>query len=425
MIYNLLNYLTFLIPMAVYLYILIFLFGYQFRSDKAKKIFIVIFSAISAVEAAFLFVFKNKDISDLFFEVSLMASASLLPVFFLDVKKKLNLILFGLMYCTTIDYLCVFISSAFGRGDIADKIIYLVICVVVLCSAVIISKKSAINSQRLFPVESISPLLYLVMMISELSMYYDVVFSEQSPLYKSISFGLKIFSGTVIVLGLYYFAANILKLMYKQKETDRMLNAELIHYEEVMKKNDLLRKFRHDYQNNLFSLSVLLNADQFSDAKEYINNLTEKLSETSISFTTGNYLADAILSEKNEIASKKSVAIEFNGKIPAEGIDNLDLCTVLANLLDNAVQGCDGCAPCTINIDSYVNSSSFVMNIRNPVKDNLKSADNSITTTKADNENHGFGLKNVKNVVKKYNGFFEIKCEKNIVQASVGFILNH
>ena len=65
------------------------------------------------------------------------------------------------------------------------------------------------------------------------------------------------------------------------------------------------------------------------------------------------------------------------------------------------------------------------MNIRNPVKDNLKSADNSITTTKADNENHGFGLKNVKNVVKKYNGFFEIKCEKNIVQASVGFILNH
>ena len=170
-------------------------------------------------------------------------------------------------------------------------------------------------------------------------------------------------------------------------------------------------------------MSVLLNADQFSDAKEYINNLTEKLSETSISFTTGNYLADAILSEKNEIASKKSVAIEFNGKIPAEGIDNLDLCTVLANLLDNAVQGCDGCAPCTINIDSYVNSSSFVMNIRNPVKDNLKSADNSITTTKADNENHGFGLKNVKNVVKKYNGFFEIKCEKNIFySASLNFI---
>ena len=425
MVYKLLNFLTFLIPMAVYIYILVYLFGYQFRNDKSKKVFTIIISVYTAVEVVFIFVLKNKEISDLFFEVPLIASAPMIPVVFLNTKKKFNLILFGLTYCTTIDYLCVFISSAFGREDVTDKIIYLLICVFIMCAAVIISKKSAINSQRIFPVESISPLLYLVMMISELSMYYDVVFSEESPLYKSVSFGLKIFSGTVIILGLYYFAANILKLMYKQRETDRILNDELIHYEEVMKKNDLLRKFRHDYQNNLFSLSVLINADQFSDAKEYINNLTEKLSETSLSFTTGNYLADAILSEKNEVAAKNSVAIEFNGKIPAEGINNLDLCTVLANLRDNAVQGCAGCVPCTINIDSYVNSSSFVMNIRNPVKENLKIANNTIATTKSDSENHGFGLKNVENVVKKYNGFFEIKCEKNIFQASVGFILNH
>ena len=91
MVYNLLNFLTFLIPMAVYIYILVYLFGYQFRNDKSKKVFTIIISVYTAVEVVFIFVLKNKEISDLFFEVSLIASASMMPVFFLNTKKKFNL----------------------------------------------------------------------------------------------------------------------------------------------------------------------------------------------------------------------------------------------------------------------------------------------------------------------------------------------
>lgn len=91
MVYNLLNFLTFLIPMAVYIYILVYLFGYQFRNDKSKKVFTIIISVYTAVEVVFIFVLKNKEISDLFFEVSLIASAPMIPVFFLNTKKKFNL----------------------------------------------------------------------------------------------------------------------------------------------------------------------------------------------------------------------------------------------------------------------------------------------------------------------------------------------
>ena len=179
-------------------------------------------------------------------------------------KKKVHLFAFGLMYCTTIDFLCIFISSALNRDDdYSDKLLYLMIGVLIFITAFIVSKKSTVNSSKLYPVESISPMLYIVMIISELSIYYDITFAESLPLYKAVSFGLKIISGTVLILGFLYFAVRITKLLYKQRESDAIIQAELRHYEEIMQKNEFLREFRHDYQNNLFALSCLINSGKY------------------------------------------------------------------------------------------------------------------------------------------------------------------
>ena len=202
MLYGLLNFSSCFLPLVIYYYVLVRLFGYRFRSSAHRKVFIAVNSAVSVAGLSASFLIKDRNASDLFFEILLPAAAAVLPVVFMEIKKKVHLFAFGLMYCTTIDFLCIFISSALNRDDdYSDKLLYLMIGVLIFITAFIVSKKSTVNSSKLYPVESISPMLYIVMIISELSIYYDITFAESLPLYKAVSFGLKIISGTVLILG--------------------------------------------------------------------------------------------------------------------------------------------------------------------------------------------------------------------------------
>ncbi len=424
MLDGLFNCLNFLVPAAVFWFLLCRIFGYRFKSERHKHAGIVLFTLIAALQAVCAFIVKDDEISSLVSEISLMAVAMFFSVLFLNVKKKISLLLFGLLFCTTLDYICMPLQTALQSYWIyADKLIPVVICTVLFAVEILMYININVHNEDLFPLEVISPLPYVVMIISELSMYYDIIFSDEIPLYKEVSTWLKIVSGMILVAGLIYFSVNIIRMIDHQRETDRILRTELRHYEEVAQKNETLRKFRHDYQNNLFSLNYLLNAEQFDDAKQYINELSTGLADSKLEYVTGNPLADAILSEKSANASVFDIKIDFNGKIPRIGIDNLDLCTVLSNAIDNAVRGCAECAPCVIDVNAYVNQNSFVLCIKNPVKSDIKIVDNSIKTTKNDSENHGIGLKNIKSVAKKYSGNVELLCENKVFSLNVGFIL--
>lgn len=195
----------------------------------------------------------------------------------------------------------------------------------------------------------------------------------------------------------------------------KQIESQLYHYKQLEEINSEIRSFKHDYINHIKCISSMLSKKEYDDLFKYLNRLSASFPSPSFLFETGNYIADAILSEK-QVNSPDNISIEFDGVIPSN-IDNTDLCIILSNALDNAVEAsclCDGDK--IINVYGAFVHGYFLLKIKNPtVNTNVNSR---MATTKADRLNHGFGLANIKRTVNKYSGHISINCEDNF------FILN-
>ena len=235
---------------------------------------------------------------------------------------------------------------------------------------------------------------------------------------KLISIGLLI--GSII-----YVVSLYMRISAKNEENEMLLEAELRRYEDTIIKNEEIRRFRHDYINNLLSLGALIGNEKNKEASEYIKDLTNRLENTKINFNTGNYLADAIISDKAKRAESDGNKIEFYGYFPCAGIKNSDVCTILSNLLDNAIEACATYPPCTIKVTSEIKRGGTVITVSNPVKNRVEIKYNTIKTSKADGSNHGYGIGNVRSVAKKYAGELRLTCEDGVFTAEVLLLMEN
>ncbi|MGN0607077.1 MAG: sensor histidine kinase [Oscillospiraceae bacterium] len=206
----------------------------------------------------------------------------------------------------------------------------------------------------------------------------------------------------------YYTALN--SLLEKQVAT------QIGHYEKLEKLNSDMRTFRHDYINHLSSINALIGEGCYSDAQNYIDKLTESTHRNEAIFLTGNRLADAILTDKSD-GCKNFADIEFDGCI-TDKIENSDICIILANALDNAVEACKKCPERgKISIAAQIRQGYWTMTMRNPTV----SADSEgiMKTSKEDEKNHGFGLLSIEQAVKKYDGTMAVSIKVGVFEMAV------
>lgn len=189
---------------------------------------------------------------------------------------------------------------------------------------------------------------------------------------------------------------NISLLMEKQVEQ------QVEHYKKINKLTDDLREFRHDYKNHMICLQSLLNNKQYDEALSYIKSITNQEILDSNKFFSGNQIADAILTDKNELAQKNNCKIIFDGSVSDE-ISVSNLCTILSNALDNSIEACskiDSDETQIIDVKCVASELIQIIRISNPNLDN-----NAVTeTSKADRKNHGFGLSNIRRTVERMDG---------------------
>lgn len=189
---------------------------------------------------------------------------------------------------------------------------------------------------------------------------------------------------------------NISLLMEKQVEQ------QVEHYKKINKLTDDLREFRHDYKNHMICLQSLLNNKQYDEALSYVKSITNQEILDSNKFFSGNQIADAILTDKNELAQKNNCKIIFDGFVSDE-ISVSNLCTILSNALDNSIEACskiDSDETQIIDVKCVASELIQIIRISNPNLDN-----NAVTeTSKADRKNHGFGLSNIRRTVERMDG---------------------
>lgn len=196
---------------------------------------------------------------------------------------------------------------------------------------------------------------------------------------------------------------------------EKQVELQINHYKELEKMDAEMRRFRHDYTNHLQSILSLVQMEEYSDAVEYIKKIQKNAYGSGIvMFYTGNKLADAILADKSA-ALDENCRIEYSGIMPAS-IENVDLCIILSNALDNAIEACRELnSPCKISVSAGEQQGYFVLSLKNPTarSDSFYAIP---PTTKSAKEQHGMGLYNIESTVKKYDGQMKIKCENGLFE---------
>jgi two-component system sensor histidine kinase AgrC len=396
------------------LFILNKFLGYELRVKKVP----LIITSVALAALMFLVVWKRPvEDSDLLMALFYMA----IPYFVLKPHKKIQFILLGFVMDGFFDVLSQITIRLF-KTEITTLLLNITVSawflICLLISLLLYYKKRFVIPK--FFLEKIPALFYimfcLVLLITTLMLDSDIEVFASAENY---------FAGGFVILafiGLSYIVFKYINISVKQRESEIQLEMQAKHYQDLAEKNRDIRRFRHDIKNNLLALDILLSDGKYDEAKNYIDSMNESVKETENRFSTGSYLADAILSHKADEIKNDKIDIEFSGTVPSERISNNDLCTILTNSIDNAARACKEIAPCKINVTSDETEKGCTLTVSNPVLKKVEIKNNSIKTSKKDAQNHGFGIENIKKVAEKYHGFVRLSCTDSEFTIKIGLL---
>lgn len=193
---------------------------------------------------------------------------------------------------------------------------------------------------------------------------------------------------------------------------------------QVEEVNDLyikMRGWRHDYHNHLQKLKAHLAMGQIEEAEKYLNQLEGDLDSIKIKYTTGNVSLDAILNSKLSIAEKSQIRINCKAQIGENpSIDDLDLCVIIGNLIDNAVESC---RKIPLGEDRFlriylcIHRQQLYIAVTNSTRETIRKLDAEYISNKRGD--HGHGLKRIDLVVEKYNGYIRRANEPGVFSTEI------
>lgn len=179
------------------------------------------------------------------------------------------------------------------------------------------------------------------------------------------------------------------------------------HYENLKTHQEEVRILWHDMKNHVNILIGLLEANNNEELGKYLYKLNRQITKANSNLITKNKIIDAILSSKIELCKNKNIELNIDAKLPENiGIQDIDICIILGNLIDNAIEACDRIE----NDKRYINLSIGTKNnyvyikIENSKNNTISKHGGNILTSKEDKVNHGLGIKSINKSLEKYDG---------------------
>lgn len=221
------------------------------------------------------------------------------------------------------------------------------------------------------------------------------------------------------------------KLAYQNEQMQEQLKLQFSHYEQLAENADKLQKMRHDMINHIETIRTLVESEQKSgqDHREslaLLGRYAEELAATRLNVYTANRVLDAVLVNKRELAEKNGVSFEVKMNWPERvPCDDLELCSMFANLLDNAITAAsairDPGVEKKVRLNCFRSNGYVVVQCWNS-KDRPVVTDSRgrmVSTKSGRTDRHGLGLKIVEDIAKKYDGEFRIEHADRHFQATL------
>lgn len=178
------------------------------------------------------------------------------------------------------------------------------------------------------------------------------------------------------------------------------------HYAEVENMYRKMRGWRHDYHNHMQVLAAYLEAGEVAKARRYLDEINENLVRVDTVLKTGNTMVDAILNSKISLMNTKSIRVDATARVPASlSVSDIDLCIIIGNLLDNAMEACERLPEegRFVRIYITIKGTHLYMSFTNAAGKKQTKVGNVFASTKG--ADHGFGLSRVDALVEQYGGY--------------------
>ena len=207
-------------------------------------------------------------------------------------------------------------------------------------------------------------------------------------------------------------------MSFFSKQIDKRIAAyqrELIetHYREVENMYRQIRGWRHDYRNHIQMMKVLAANGDMDTLKAYLDELDTDLNTVDTVVKTGNPMADAILNSKISLARSRNIPTQVDAHIPVKlKMSELDLCCIIGNLFDNAMEASMALPEEKRMIRVYMDMKGtqlYISFTNFTAAKKLSKVGKGFKTSKG--EGHGFGLVRIDDIVSRYDGYLSRNSE--------------
>ena len=218
-------------------------------------------------------------------------------------------------------------------------------------------------------------------------------------------------------------------VLSKQKKLEQQsLYAEMnqAYYESMKRQHFEIRRLKHDLSNHLHTILFLPPEER----KDYITRLLESPGFTQRTDYCGDMTVNAVLSVKDALMREHDISLTYRLDLAEElPFEKADICVLFANPLDNAIESCLAFLPEKryIELTARHQKGLLVLSVKNPSSLSIeteksdkdspqKFTESILPSTKPDSKHHGYGLRSVEEIVKRYQGSLEVSAKGGVFE---------
>jgi len=221
----------------------------------------------------------------------------------------------------------------------------------------------------------------------------------------------------VMVLRIVFFQSVVVDMKESEQKMEKWMQVQRREYEEMCRKMEAGRIYRHDMRHHLLILNGMAVQEDVKGILNYIENMRGKLAETEREFYCANAAVNTMLSvcigQARETGSDIGVNVRLPEVLP---FDEMDVCMIFANALENAANACKEIAEEKeryIHIAAeLIDGRKLLISIQNSCNRILNFGEDGLPVSDdgKNSKEHGIGLKSIRSLVEKYHGFIQCKC---------------
>ena len=359
----------------------------------------------------------------LYLPLLIMITAVVITAFFVSSAKP-NMVFFCLVATMLMQHTaeCLTMVIRLLSHVVSDNWWYNVISVV--CYALVYSLcivlfrlRSKIIELKSWPILLISAVVFLgVFGIRNVFYALDIEFSS------AVYIIINVYAAVCCVsLLLFLCSVNSEQHLITQNDImEGLLKREREHYNRLVQNQDAINRKCHDLK---YQLRALRENISDKEREQYLDKIEKDILIYDMIAKTGNVSLDRTLSEKYLYCTQNN--IQFTYMVDAEGLefmDSIDIYTLFGNTIDNAIEcviGYNDIDKRVISLRIFKAFGTLRIHLENYCEDSPMITDGQIETSKNDKNNHGFGLKSIRFITEKYNGYMTVTTEKKIFSLDI------